>query len=296
MTDCDLILERLDDLLEGRLSAAERDALELHLRDCPCCRELAALVGDELGRLAVKPPAGLADSILQRTSGSTCGSARARLCGYVDDEIGQVDRELVRLHLEGCEPCSALAGALALLATDLPALAGAEADERFVAGVLERTSGRRRPARRWAARLAAAWGETVRRPRFAWEAAYVATFVLALLFVTPASPLAGVQRTALDLAVARPAAELREPVARLEGRISAQTSRFWREARSRTAETLAGATEGAGRLTRSLGERIRAGLGTLSERLASMQEKDEAEDNQRSGDGSDREQGEGERR
>ena len=105
---------------------------------------------------------------------------------------------------------------LGRLAEDLPALAGVEAGDRFVTELLGRTTGRRRPVERWAARLAAGWGEMLRRPRFAWEAAYVATFVAALLFTTPGSPLAGVPRTALDLAEARPLAQLREPVARLE--------------------------------------------------------------------------------
>ena len=288
--NCDDILERLDDLLEERLCAAEREAVKGHMRDCPHCRGLTALLDDEVNRLAQEPPQDLAEAILRRTSGPTCDSARGRLCGYVDETIEPVDRELVGSHLEGCPDCAALARVLSRLAEDLPALARLEPDERFVAGLLARTSGRRRPAQRWAARLAAGWDELVRRPRFAWEAAYVGTFVLALVFVAPVSPLAEVPRTALELAGEHPVAELREPVARLESRISTGHSRFWRAARERTVESFGGAADEAGRVSRGLGEKIRTGLGTLSESLASMQA---TEDNERSGEDDDRSQGEG---
>jgi anti-sigma factor RsiW len=287
--DCDGIMERLDDLLAGVLSAADRDAVERHLRDCPHCRELTALVSGDLGRLSDEAPGGLAEAILRRTSGSPCESARGRLCGYVDGESEPVDRELVRLHLDGCGDCAAMVGALARLAEDLPALARVEPDDRFVSELLGRTTGRLRRVERWAARLAAGWGEMLRRPRFAWEAAYVATFVVALAFTTPGSPLAGVPRTALELAETRPVAELREPVARLESRVSEENARFWRVAHERTTQTLGQTAKGAGRVSRSLGEKIRVGLGTLSERLASMQE---TEDNDRSSDSDDRRQGE----
>jgi len=293
MNECDLVLDRLDDLLDGRLSASDRAAVEAHLGDCPRCRELAALVGGELGRIPDETPAGLAEAILSRTSGSTCASARERLCAYVDEEIDPVDRELVRLHLERCAPCAALAGALARLARDLPALAEAEPQDDFVAGVLARTSGRRRPVERWAARLAAGWAELIRRPRFAWEAAYVATFALALIFATPASPLAGVQRSALELAEANPVAGLRQPVARVEDGLAAGPPRVWRAACSRAAGAFDDAKGGAGRFARGLGDKIRAGFGTLTERLASMQETEETRDNDRSGAGRDRDQGEG---
>ena len=288
--NCDEILERLDDLLEDRLDEADREAVEGHLRDCPHCRGLRALLDEEAAHLAQEAPRDLADAILSRTSGPTCDSARDRLCGYVDEAIEAVDRELVRSHLDGCADCAALAAALVSLSADLPRLATLEPDERFVAELLARTSGRRRPAQRWGARLAAAWGEMVRRPRFAWEAAYVATFVFALLFVTPGSPLASVPRAALDLAAAPSTAELREPVALLEERIASGHSRFWRSARERTEQTFGGASEGAGRVSRSLGEKIRSGMGTLSERFASVQT---TTDNDRSADDGDRSQGEG---
>lgn len=287
--NCDEIMERLDDLLEGGLSASDREELERHLRDCPHCRELTALLDCDLGRLSDEAPGDLAEAILRRTSGSPCESARGRLCDYVDGESEPVDRELVRLHLDGCADCAAMARVLARLAEELPGLAVVEPDERFVSDLLGRTTGRRRWLERWAARLVAGWGELLRRPRFAWEAAYVATFVVALLFATPGSPLASVPRSALELAEAHPVAELRKPVARLESRVASGNSRFWRAAREQAAETLGQTAEGAGRVSRGLGEKIRHGVGTLSERLASMQE---TEHNERSTDRDDLRQGE----
>ena len=55
-------------------------------------------------------------------------------------------------------------------------------------------------------------------------------------------------------------------------------------------QTLGGASEEAGRVSRSLGEKIRNGVGTLAERLASMQA---TTDNDRSADRDDRCEGEG---
>jgi len=82
-------------------------------------------------------------------------------------------------------------------------------------------------------------------------------------------------------------------VARLESHLSSGPSRAWMAARSRTAMAFADAKEGAGRMTRGLGEKIRIGWGTLSERVASMLETDETEDNEQPVGSDDRNQGEG---
>src|SRR5438093_1156288 len=123
---CRTFGERLDDLLEGRLSPADRRAADEHLRSCAGCRELKSLVAE--ASVPVTPPADLLGAVLARTSGSACGSARVRLCDHIDRLLAPADDDLVRMHLDACGECAGLAARLARLAADLPG--GALALER----------------------------------------------------------------------------------------------------------------------------------------------------------------------
>jgi hypothetical protein len=67
---------------------------------------------------------------------------------------------------------------------DLPLLAELDPGPGFAERVLLATSNRPEP-RGWRARAAAAWWAVVRRPRFAWEAAYVVTVCWVLAFGNP---------------------------------------------------------------------------------------------------------------
>jgi len=67
---------------------------------------------------------------------------------------------------------------------DLPLLAEMDPGAGFTERILQHTSRRVAPAG-WRARASAAWGGLVRRPRFAWEAAYVATVCWVLVFGNP---------------------------------------------------------------------------------------------------------------
>jgi hypothetical protein len=94
-------------------------------------------------------------------------------------------------HLWAAEPAEAFADAVlaqtagveALLA-ELPSLAEMDPGPGFAERVILATS--RRPAiAEWRVRWAGAWRALVRRPRFAWEAAYVATVCWVLIFGNP---------------------------------------------------------------------------------------------------------------
>lgn len=67
---------------------------------------------------------------------------------------------------------------------ELPALAEMDPGPGFAERVLLATSLKPAPEG-WRSRLAGAWPALVRRPRFAWEAAYVATVCLVLAFGNP---------------------------------------------------------------------------------------------------------------
>lgn len=67
---------------------------------------------------------------------------------------------------------------------DLPLLADMDPGLGFTEQVLRATSMKPAPVG-WRARASAAWRAVVRRPRFAWEAAYVATVCWVLVFGNP---------------------------------------------------------------------------------------------------------------
>jgi len=67
---------------------------------------------------------------------------------------------------------------------DLPLLADMDPGPGFAERVLMATS-HKPAAEGWRARVAGAWWAMVRRPRFAWEAAYVATVCWVLVFGNP---------------------------------------------------------------------------------------------------------------
>jgi hypothetical protein len=73
---------------------------------------------------------------------------------------------------------------LEAVVSDLPQLAHMDPGPGFAERVLLATSLKPEP-HGWRARAAAGWWALVRRPRFAWEAAYVATVCWVLLFGNP---------------------------------------------------------------------------------------------------------------
>jgi hypothetical protein len=226
-------------------------------------------MNDDLNRDAEQ----LVRSILARTSGSPCTSARDRLVAFADGELSPVDDDLMRMHVGACAHCAALVGALRRSSIDLPALAEIEPDARFVGDVLAATRARRpSTAARLAEWLTGACATLLRRPRIAWEAAYVGTFVLALIFAVPGSPLAGVPEKALDVARVNPVQEMREPAAEIRQGMSRKLDSAWQQSSSG-----AGAVWDAVKSdVEKIGANLKRGFGTLWAGAAS--EQDEAED------------------
>jgi hypothetical protein len=236
--------------------------------------------------------------VLARTSGPVCGRAHALLASAAgapdapEAELPAIDRELLDLHLATCGECRALAAVLAALARDLPRLAAVRPEPGFAAGVLAATLP---PAVRWRRswrRLRAeSWPRWVRRPRFAWEAAFVLTLVALPIFAAPEAPLEAMPERALALARENPLARLEGPASAVEERLGAalpavQASAPVREAERRVAASraafgewaeLAGLAGLAGlaelpRQAERLFEEGSAGLGTLFETVASLLE------------------------
>jgi hypothetical protein len=295
--NCDTFIDRLGDLLEGRLSADECRAASEHLRGCARCRELHMLAHEGPGDLAIEPPPGLTEAILERTSGSTCDAARGQICDHVDRVLKPVDAELVQMHIEGCADCAALARVLACLSEDLPALAELQPDDRFVSDVLARTLPRRRRLARRVAGLAVGWQGLLERPRIAWEGAYIGTIILMLIFGTPNSPLAGVPERVLELARDNPIAEMKEPLAELRPRATSAVRSWWRDASERVVDDSRALAADLTELASARVEIIKTELGTIWDRLESEESKDDTheqsnDDTHGSADDTDRDEGE----
>ncbi len=273
--DCNAFIERLDDLIEDRLE--ETVALEArgHAEGCPACRDLMEAARGAMLHRTMEAPPGLLEAILLRTSGPACASARDRLCGFVDGALARQDADLVRMHLDGCTGCAGISGALSRLAIDLPELAWRQPDESLVEGVLSRTS--RRAAWRPGRAVALAWDRWMRRPRFAWEGAYIGTVFLMLVFGIPDAPLAGVPRRALELVRAESIEGLAAPARDLPPRVESGARTIWTAARGALLDPARALASDLAAHSASAAESAREKLGTTWDRLTSGNERDESE-------------------
>jgi hypothetical protein len=212
--NCQDFDRRLEALLDGACGEGEWLEAESHLAGCPRCR---ALLEGAAGRGPVLDEAGQASltaSVMRKTAGDACGSARDRLCGFVDGVLEPFDRDLVAGHLSCCAPCAALADALARSAAVLPSFAALTPPGPFVFGVLAATSFR--PAEPSVLdRLGERLRRAAMRPRFSLEVAYVLTLLLAIVFGNPvkafkdtASKAEAYAQPRVDVAIERMAAPL----------------------------------------------------------------------------------------
>jgi hypothetical protein len=154
----------------------------------------------------------LTRAILARTSGNACGSARERLCDFVDGALGPFDSGLVDAHLAHCAACADLAGALAESAAVLPSFASLAPRTSVVFDVLRATS-RRPPEPGLGERLSAWLARAAARPRFSLEVAYVLTV---LLLVVLGNPVAAFRDASIRMEprVAAVAGAVGRPIAR----------------------------------------------------------------------------------
>ena len=123
------------------------------------------------------PPPDLCEGVLARTSGPSCPAAHA-LLGRVAESLSDLETELLGGHLVHCPACAQIKVALARLDRELPSLADLAPGSGFVERVLAAT--RPRPGRRRSvgSRLADVLESLLRRPRIAWETAFVGTAAL----------------------------------------------------------------------------------------------------------------------
>jgi predicted anti-sigma-YlaC factor YlaD len=177
--NCEQFQAVLDDFLHRNL--ADDSVARNHLKGCASCRELVALLREDLVFPQVPAPAGLAEAVMARTSGKACASARESMPGYADGELAEDDADLLSGHLTGCHECRNLEATVRMLAVDLPSLAEMEPATGFAAQVLAATSEKLSLAQRFVAN----WQAMMHRPRIAFEASYVAAITCVLVFGLP---------------------------------------------------------------------------------------------------------------
>jgi anti-sigma factor RsiW len=256
--DCREFDERLDALLDGKLPVEERQALTSHAAGCARCRELASLLSLDIAEPPAQAPEGLAEAILARTTGSPCGRARDLMCDLVDGRLDEPDAEIVKVHLEHCRECASHARALARLREQLPSLAEVSPGERFLEGVLARTSrGWRKRMAGWRIETAERWRRILARPRLAAEGAYLGSLLVTALVMVPGSPLRGLPDRVLaatrgDLVARAVASD--GPMADVRARATALHARAREAATRRLAGPLAEAEREAGAVAAELRE------------------------------------------
>ena len=228
--NCRRFLIGVEAFIGGTLSADDQVAADRHLAGCPRCLEMVAVIGTDLEFLSEEPPAGLAESILKRTSGRPCDTALERIGNYVDAELGSVDRDLVKGHLDHCGECAGVAVVMTRLADDLPGFAELEPDAGFANAVMAKTV-TREPAGSQAREPW--WQGVLGRSRVAWEAGYVGAIVLWLAFGASWAPLRATSERALIVVQENHVRNVVEAMRSTIGTDGAWTSwdRFWSELR-----------------------------------------------------------------
>jgi len=146
----------------------------------------------------------LVSGVLARTSGSPCGRARELLGARADAPLEALDSALLSAHTAHCAACRSLAAVLAWMPQPLVELAEIDPGEAFTAATLRNMLPWRRRAARRLRHLGVEWAGLMRRPRIAWETAYVGAAIIGLLFASPSSPLRNVPGEALRVAQANP--------------------------------------------------------------------------------------------
>jgi anti-sigma factor RsiW len=256
--NCAWAQSRLFDYLDGLLDATASERIKKHLNGCRECASFAAALESP-----VDDAEDLTQAVLRGTGCAACDQSLERLPDWIDGAIATVDAELLAGHVTHCAECQAIAGVLRAMETDLPELAEVRPDERFLDDVMAATA-RKAPALVWSARFDRWLGDLLRRPRIAWEGAYVASVFLALLVGLPGSPLAVVSQKALELVRTDPD-KIEEPFVVLEVELNNAANEAWSSTR-KVARSLA-VKAAAG--TSDVFRKAKQDVGTLWTSLAS---------------------------
>lgn len=108
--NCAEVLPLLSPYLDGEVSKGERTLVELHLKECPACREKLAWlskVQETTHKLeAVEPPVSLRQMIMAKVEQARkCEEVQGLVPVYLDGEATPEEAQKVAEHLEVCREC-----------------------------------------------------------------------------------------------------------------------------------------------------------------------------------------------
>jgi hypothetical protein len=235
-TTCSDFEDRLGDILANSLPREALQAAVDHLAECRRCRLLLEVAAGERDISPAGSGQSLVREILRKTSGPGCGRVREQICDFVDGTLHRDDAQVLAIHIENCGVCSELASTIRELSAVLPGMAELDPGASFTRQVLTATSRGEFSQPRRRDLLAGWWRSVVRRPRFAWEAAYAGALVFALAIGSP---------TLVTTAVSAPLDEVR-------GRTRQVWSAATEELTGLSAAAATGAAEAAGRLSQKV--------------------------------------------
>jgi len=132
-------------------------------------------------------PFDLFEAVLSRTTGSACIRCRSLLGDFVDGFLEGIESELVLSHLGSCVACNSLFRTMSQMGEVLPGMRELSPDSSFVEDVVRSTRALR-PGGPRLPRILDFFRGLAQRPRFSWEAAYLAALLVFGLFGTPFSP------------------------------------------------------------------------------------------------------------
>lgn len=107
---CAEVLPLLSPYLDGEVSKEERSLVELHLKECPACREELAWLGKVQGTTqkleAVEPPVSLRQMIMAKVEQARkCEEVQGLVSVYLDGEATLEEAQKVEEHIEVCREC-----------------------------------------------------------------------------------------------------------------------------------------------------------------------------------------------
>ena len=158
----------------------------MHLAACRRCRQLADIAQGKTDLLQRRSREAMAEAILRRTSGPVCERARDRLRDFAEGEMSPAESEVLSMHLGLCRTCSEVLAVLVELRSRLPRMAELDPSRGFTGDVMAALAGQRGPLQDWRRWVGGFLPSIIRRPRFAWEAAYLGALVLLLVIGNPA--------------------------------------------------------------------------------------------------------------
>jgi len=115
--NCNRCEELMSDYLENALGQSERDAIELHFKDCADCKQLLAGMAQVLEWGKTFPVHEASAQLQMRIIESVparpfaleeCAHYEPLLSDYLEDALSATDRSRIDAHLQSCMACSGL--------------------------------------------------------------------------------------------------------------------------------------------------------------------------------------------